>query len=165
MGRIGAAWGVKGWVKLLSYTDPPENLLAFHVFDIRTPEGLERIEIDESRPHGQGFVGHIKGCDVREETGRYTGCELLLEKSALPQLEAGYYWHELEGLRVVNLGGEVLGIVHHLMETGANDVMVVHGDDSSIDREERLVPWILGQVIREVDLERGVITVDWEKDY
>ena len=165
MGRIGAPWGVKGWVKLFSYTDPPENLLDYRVFRIIGPTGQQDIEIDEARPQGQGLVGHIKGCDEREASGRFTGCELQVPKQSLPALDEEYYWHQLEGLRVHTLQGEDLGRVHHLMETGANDVLVVRGDEQSLDREERLLPWVRGQVVKEVDLEHGVILVDWDKDF
>lgn len=168
MGRIGAAYGLKGWVKLFSFTDPPENLLehrTFYISGSTAQAALQEIEIDQARSQGQGFIGHIKGCDEREQTRHYTGKELLLPKQALPALEEGYYWHQLEGLRVVNLAGEELGTVHHLLATGANDVLVVHPTATSIDKEERLLPYIEGQVIVEVDLNSGVMKVDWEKDY
>lgn len=169
MGRIGAPYGIKGWVKLLSFSDPLTNLLEHRLYYIVDEAAggasLREIEIDEARVHGKGFVGHIKGCDVREATRLYTGKDLLLPRSALPALEEGFYWYQLEGLRVVNLAGEDLGSVHHLLETGANDVLVVRGDAASIDKEERLLPYILEQVVLEVDLAAGLLRVDWEKDY
>jgi 16S rRNA processing protein RimM len=165
MGRIGAPWGVKGWVKVFSFTEPAGNLLDYRHFEIESGAQLVPVEFDELKPHGSGFVGHIRGCDVREASGAFTGRELWLAKSALPQIGEGYYWHQLEGLRVVNLQDEVLGTVHHMMETGANDVMVVRGDESSVDRQERLLPWVLGQVVREVDLDAGLVRVDWGSDY
>lgn len=169
MGRIGAPHGIKGWVKLVSFTDPTDNLLDYRYFWITDGAGpgkeLRKIEIDEARPQGQALVGHIKGCDVREETRRYTGLELLLPKSELPPLDEGYYWYQLEGLRVVNLADEDLGVVDHMLATGANDVLVVRGDDASVDREERLLPYVSGQVVKEVDLAARVIRVDWGKDF
>jgi 16S rRNA processing protein RimM len=168
MGRIGAAYGLKGWVKLFSFTDPPENLLEhrkFYISGDNSEAVLQEIAIDQARSQGQGFVGHIKGCDEREQTRHYTGKELLLPKQELPTLEEGYYWHELEGLRVVNLAGEELGTVHHLLATGANDVLVVHATATSIDKEERLLPYVWGRFVLAVDLNAGVIKVDWEKDY
>jgi 16S rRNA processing protein RimM len=167
MGCIGAPYGIKGWVKLHSFADPAGNLLEYRHFLIEggPGEGLRQIEIDEARPQGQGFVGHIRGCDVREDTRHFTGKNLLVAKSALPALPDGYYWHELEGLRVINLAGDYLGRVHHLLATGANDVLVVRGDTDSCDREERLLPWIEGQVVLEVDLPGGLLKVDWGRDY
>ena len=127
--------------------------------------GLQQIELDESKAHGQAFVGHIRGCDVPEALRDYTGKELLVPKSELPNLDQGYYWHQLEGLKVVNLAGEILGRVHHLMETGANDVLVVRPDGDSVDQEERLVPYVPGQVVTEVDLDQGLVRVNWDKDF
>jgi 16S rRNA processing protein RimM len=169
MGRIGAPHGIKGWVKLISFTDPFDNLLEYEYFwVVDAADGkhaLRKIEIDEARPQGQTLVGHIKGCDVREETRQYTGLELMLPKSELPALEEGYYWHQLEGLRVVNLAGEDLGVVDHMLATGANDVLVVRGDEASVDQQERLVPYVSGQVVKEVDLTARIVRVDWCKDY
>lgn len=162
MGRIGAPWGVKGWVKVHSFTQPPDNLLDYREFEIEAPDGLRTLVFDELKPQGQTFVGHIKGCDVREQCGVWVGSELLLAKQELPELEEGYYWHELEGLRVITTRGELLGTVHHLMETGANDVLVVRGDEGSVDRLERLLPWVEDQVVIEMDLEAGTLTVDWD---
>lgn len=165
MGRIGAPYGIKGWVKLISFTDPADNLLEYSRFWIADGAALREIEIDASRPQGDALVGHIKGCDVREEVRSYTGLDLMVAKEDLPELDEGWYWHELEGLRVVNLDGEDLGVVDHLMATGANDVIVVRGDGASIDREERLLPYVEGQVVKEVDLEARVMRVDWGRDW
>lgn len=165
MGRIGAPYGIKGWVKLISFTDPADNLLDYSQFWIADGAALREIEIDEARPQGDALVGHIKGCDVREETRLYTGLDLLVAKADLPELSEGWYWHELEGLRVVNLDGDDLGVVDHLLATGANDVLVVRGDDASIDRTERLLPYVEEQVVKEVDLDAGLIRVDWVRDW
>ena len=175
LAKIGAVHGVKGWVKLISYTDPAENILGFRHFYLM-PKGipgsqvvagsLQQIEIDESRAQGKNFIGHIKGCDDREQAKLYTGCELQVERSVLPDLDnEEYYWYQLEGLKVVNLQDETLGAVHHLMETGANDVLIVRATDDSIDAEERLIPYVREQVIKQVDLEQHIIRVDWQKDY
>lgn len=188
LGRVGAAVGIKGWVRLISFTDPAGNLLEFRHFYLSAPGGylsapggylsapgesgdkpagpLEAIEIDAGRFQGKQLIGHIRGCDDRDEARQYTGRDLLVETSALPALaEDEFYWHQLEGLLVVNLQEERLGRVHHLMETGANDVLVVRPDADSIDTEERLIPWLRESVVKEVDLEGRTIRVDWEKDY
>ena len=168
MGRIGAPYGIKGWVKLISFTDPVDNLLEygqFWVADSASGKGLKTIEIDTARRQGDSLVGHIKGCDVREATRFYTGLDLLLPKTELPELDEGFYWHELEGLRVVNLQGEDLGVVDHLLATGANDVMVVRGDEASVDREERLLPYVEEQLVLEVDLAARLMRVDWGRDW
>jgi 16S rRNA processing protein RimM len=176
MGKVGAPWGVKGWVKLVSYTDPPENLLDYRHFVLTGARGAEQgqagqkqagqkqieIELDAVRPQGQGLVGHIKGCDTPERSGLYTGGELWVAKSVLPALEEGegYYWHQLERLTVKTLDGAVLGKVRHLMATGANDVLVIRDEQG----KERLLPYV-PHVVRKVDIESGVIEVDWQPDW
>lgn len=166
VGRVGAAYGLKGWVKLISFADPLENILSYSSFSIDDGEGIRRIEIDQSRPQGKGFVGHIKGCDDRDETRKFTGKELMVEKSLLPQLDTNfYYWYQLEGLKVVTLGGDDLGDVDHLIETGVNDVLVVRASSDSVDDKERLIPYLKGQVIVSVELEQRLIRVNWEKDF
>lgn len=169
LGKVGAVHGVKGWVRLISFTEPADNILRYRNFYISTgtpPESREKIEIDESRVQGKHFIGHIAGCDDREEARAYTGRELQVKQSDLPELETEeFYWFQLEGLQVINLQNEVLGQVDHLIETGANDVMIVRPVENSIDKEERLIPFIKEQVIKQVDLDENIIRVDWEKDF
>lgn len=166
LGRLGAPFGIKGWMKLISFTDPPENILAYRHFLIRLGDGFTGLEIDESQSHGKVFVAHVKGCDDRNLTRQYTGSELWIPTSELPALaDEEYYWHQLEGLRVLNLDGEILGRIDRMMETGANDVMVVAPATDSVDEEERLIPWITDRVIRKVDLAAGEVLVEWDKTY
>ena len=167
--------GIKGWVRLISFTDPADNILTYRHFYLapkkipggKVFEGMpEQIEIEESRIQGKDFIARIKGCDDREQARQYTGCELQVETSALPDLdEDDYYWFQLAGLQVLNLQDENLGTVHHLMETGANDVLVVQATADSLDDRERLIPWIREQVVLQVDLEQKLIRVDWDKDF
>ena len=175
LGKIGAVHGVKGWVKLISFTDPAENILKFTHFYLspqsvsgsQTAEhSFEQVEIDECRIQGKHFIGHIKGCDDRDKARLFTGCDLKVDRTSLPEPgKAEYYWYQLEGLTVINLQNEVLGTIHHLVETGANDVMVISATDDSIDEEERLIPFLREQVIKQVDMDLQILRVDWEKDY
>jgi 16S rRNA processing protein RimM len=162
MGRIGAPWGIKGWVKLISFTDPLDNLLEYRRFYIQGDNGLTALDFVDIKEHGQALVGLIKGCDVREAAAQFTGKELLLAKAELPALKEGYYWYQLEGLRVVTLSGQDLGVVQSLLETGANDVLVVRGDAHSVDRQERLLPYVEDAVVKSVDLSKALILVDWD---
>jgi 16S rRNA processing protein RimM len=85
---------------------------------------------------------------------------------ALPELEEGdYYWSDLIDLEVRTEAGQLLGVVHSLMETGSNDVLVVQGTAESLDRSERLIPWLPGSVVKNVDLAGRVITVDWDPGF
>ena len=136
LGRISGLYGVKGWLKVFSHTAPRENILAYSPWFLYRDGQWEAYEIEAGRRHGKGVVAR------------------------LGDLEAGeYYWTDLEGLEVVATDGTVLGIIDHLFETGANDVMVVKGD------RERLVPFIRPGVVREVNFTTRRVVVDWDPDF
>ena len=166
VGRIGKTHGVKGWVRLRSWTSPAENILEFAQLLVATENGFERLRIDHSRWQGDNLLAHFEGYDEPELAKRLSGCEVSVETSELAELEAGeYYWHQLQGLRVINLAGENFGRVDHLLETGANDVLVVEPEAGSIDDRRRLIPFVWERVVRKVDLEAGTIEVDWGADF
>jgi 16S rRNA processing protein RimM len=167
IGRIGGVYGVKGWVKIHSFTEPAENLLCYRGWKIRRRDRdpWESIDIDEGRRHGKGLIAHVAGIDDRDAAEALKGCEIAVPRIELPPLEGDeYYWHQLEGLEVV-CGDVLLGRVDHLLETGANDVLVVRGTADSIDDRERLIPWIRGQVVKRVDIDAGRIDVEWDPEF
>ena len=167
LGRIGAPHGIHGWVKLHSFTQPLMNIRQYRVFHCSgSDHSPASVELDEIRPHGKTLIAHVPGYDSPEQARELTGVELQVDADRLPELEEGeYYWADLQGLRVVNRQGDHLGRVDHLMETGANDVLVVLPDAGSIDDRERLIPWLPGSVVRQVDLEARQLEVDWEQDW
>jgi 16S rRNA processing protein RimM len=163
LGRIGAPYGIKGWVKMISFTQPRDNLLSYTVFDAGNGKLLE---MDAGKQHGKGLIGHFVGYDTPEAVRELTGTQLLVAADTLPRLDQGdYYWHQLTGLKVVNGAGVVLGRVDSLIETGANDVLVVEATDDSIDDRQRLLPWLPEQVVLNVDLDAALMLVDWEPDW
>ena len=148
IGRISGVYGVRGWVKIHSFTEPSENLFGYRGWKIRRRDRWESIDIDDGRQHGKGLIAHIAGIDDRAEAELLKGCDIAVPRAELPPLEGDeYYWHQLEGLEVYG-GAVLLGRVDHLLETGANDVLVVRGSQGSLDDRERLIPWIRGQVVR-----------------
>ncbi len=158
VGRVAGLFGVRGWIKVYSYTRPREAILNYRPWLIEHDGAWRAIGVTDGRAHGRGIVAQLEGCTDRDATAPLVGAEIAVLVSQLP--EAGkneYYWAELEGMRVVNVAGEELGQVANLFETGANDVMVVRGD------RERLIPFARG-VIRRVDRLSGVIHVDWDAD-
>jgi 16S rRNA processing protein RimM len=165
VGKITGCYGIKGWVKVHSYTDPQENFLQYGGWVIRRRGGQEVIEFDAGRRHGKGLVAHIRGVDDRSAAEGYQGLEVAVPMDRLPALEEGdFYWHQLEGLEVwchTGDGEVLLGTVDYLIETGANDVLVVKASEHSIDERERLIPYLPGDVVTRVDLEAGRIEVDW----
>lgn len=159
VGRITGVYGVRGWVRLASFTDPMDNLLAYRPWLMEDRGNWRELVIDEVRPHGKGFVARIEGCDDRDDAARFAGRDLCVPAERLPQAEEDeYYWFELEGLKVVGTDGFEFGTVDHLFATGANDVMVVKDGP-----RERLLPFI-ADVIVEVDRGRGLIRVDWDPE-
>jgi 16S rRNA processing protein RimM len=115
---------------------------------------------------GKGLVVQLKGVDDRTAAEALAQADILMPKESLPELsDDEYYWHELEGLTVFTRSGERLGQVSYLFETGANDVMVVRGDNDAIDKRERLLPFLPDDVIVEIDLEDGRMVVDWDPEF
>ena len=165
VGRISGVYGIKGWVRVHSFTEPTENLLGYGDWKIRRRGRWEPIEFDSGRHHGKGLVAHVAGVDTRDDAEALKGCDIAVPRDLLPALgDEEYYWHQLQGLTVM-AGDQCLGQVDHLLETGANDVLVVVPTEGSIDERERLVPWVMKQVIRSVDLESGVVEVDWDPEF
>lgn len=166
LGKITSTFGIKGWVKVYSYTDPMENLLQYSHWHVLLRGQRQVIRKLDGRIHGKGLVARLDGVDTPEAAQLLAGAEILLQRSELPALAEGdYYWNQLIGLQVVNQQGQFYGEVDYLMETGANDVLVVKPCNGSLDRQERLIPWRVPQVVRKVDLAAGRIEVDWDADF
>ena len=97
---------------------------------------------------------------------KYCELDIAVDGALLPELDAGeYYWSQLEKLKVYTLDGVLLGRVNHLIETGSNDVLVVRKCEGSLDKRERLIPYLPDQVIHEIDLEAGTLRVDWDPEF
>jgi 16S rRNA processing protein RimM len=153
-------YGVRGWVRVFSYTQPRDNIVHYRPWYLNRAGEWQEHELAEGRQHGKGVVARLAGCEDRDEASQLIGAEIGVRRKQLPAAQPGeYYWSDLQGLKVVTLQGELLGSVGHLLETGANDVLVVKGE------RESLIPFVLGQVVDEVDLERGEIRVDWDKGF
>ena len=167
VGRIGAAHGIKGWVKVTSFTDPLDNILDYGPWILRGADGEKPVKVTAGRWQGKSLVVQLDGeTDRTRAEAHYCGREILVPATVLPVLETGeYYWRDLIGLRVRHQDGRDLGKVSSLMETGSNDVLVVRGDGDSIDTRERLIPWLPDDVVLNVDTAAGVMTVDWDTEF
>jgi len=166
LGKVSSVYGVKGWVKVYSFTEPMDRILEYGNWTLRQGQNLTLIEVDKGRSHGNGMVAHFKGVDDRAIANKYTGSDICVPRDRLPELSKGeYYWYELEGLAVVTTNDVILGKVDYMMSAGAgNDVLVIKGDSASIDRRERLVPYI-DQFVLDVDLDLGRVVVDWDPEF
>ena len=168
VGRITTVFGVRGWLKVHSYTEQVEVLCSYKPWMISTAAGIQQLQIDDWRRHGESLVVHIKGIDDRDVAQEWCGNDILVDKSNLPDLSTeDFYWHQLEGLAVIAQYEDQqvrLGVVKSLLETGANDVLVVKGDSQSIDREERLIPYVDEFVVK-IDLAEQRIVVNWDPGF
>jgi 16S rRNA processing protein RimM len=168
VGRITTAHGIRGWVKIHSFTGEEDAIFGYRPWWLRMPGGWQALAIDSYRRAAKGFIAHIEGVDSRDDAARYCRREIAVSASLFPELEKGdYYWYQLQGLRVIARHGNrdvPLGTVTGFLETGANDVMVVRGDADSVDSRERLLPYI-DDVLEGIDLERGEIRVIWDPDF
>ena len=166
LAKIGKAHGIKGWVRIISFTSPVENIFDYSHF-IATRDGETRkIEIDQYKAQTAGFLGHIKGVDTPEQAKELAGMTLSVSVEELPELaQDEVYWYQLEGLAVVNQHKELLGVVSSLIETGSNDVLIVKPSDDSIDDRERLIPFRREATVSGVDLAAGTLSVIWDADY
>lgn len=166
LGKLTSPHGVQGWLKVYSYTSPMDSILDYPEWWVRKGETLTRMAIVQGRRQGKGLVVQLKGVDDRNAAEALAQTDILLPKDALPELSADeYYWHELEGLVVFTQAGERLGRISYLFETGANDVMVVRGDDDAIDKRDRLIPFLPDDVIVEISLEDDRMVVNWDADF
>lgn len=168
-GKITGVYGIKGWVKIHAFLDRPTDIAQF-ALAYRRPGGVAKpIKLLTVKPHGKGLIAQIDGVNDRNGAELFARCELLMPEDVLPDLEGeDYYWYELEGLRVYAQVGTtkvLLGEISSLFETGANDVMVVAACEGSLDKRERLVPYILENVVLEIDLEAGEMLVDWDPEF
>lgn len=163
MGRVVAPYGIKGWIKLQTFTEEPLGLLQYAVWQMGREGDWQPRVVESAKQHGAAVVAKLGGIADREQAAALQGQRVAVSRDDFPETGADeYYWSDLVGLAVVNTAGVTLGKVSRVFETGANDVLVV--EDKVADERERLLPFI-GPVIRKVDLAGGVIVVDWEADY
>jgi len=170
LGKITSAYGVKGWVKVYSYTQPKENICQYKRWDLQGCGRDGVHEVTACKPHSNGLVAHIKGCGDRNAALQYSGALIRIPCEELPELPEGeFYWYQLQGLDVLldeqKGQSRLLGRVSHLIETGSNDVLVVKKCPGSIDAKERLIPYLPEQVVKEVNLAERYIKVDWDPDF
>lgn len=158
LGYVSSVHGVRGWVKIHSWTRPMESILKYQPWLLG--EEKKPVKILDGRIQGKGLAVLLPGFEDREQAASLVGTQIFVRRDQLPATAKDeYYWSDLEGLEVITTSGQSLGRVAKLMETGANDVLVVRGD------RERLVPFIQGQYVTRVDLDGGVIAVDWDPEF
>lgn len=161
VGRIAGAFGVQGWVRVRSYTDPPDNIIDYQPWQVTTRDGSRPYTVASGRVHGMDhIVVQLAGVSDRDQAQALRGCEVLVDRSQFSTPAAGeIYWADLMGCSVVTADGIALGNVVDLVETGSNDVMIVQGD------RERLIPFLREQTVKRVNLTAREIVVDWDPNF
>ncbi len=174
VGKITTAFGIQGWVKIYSFTENPQDIFAYKPWNVKTARGWKQVKVSQWKVQSKGLVAKLEGCEDRDAALAYGQNEIRISKAQFQPLEEDeFYWQDLEGCRVLNLQQENLGIVTSLMETGANDVLVLKIDDGSVpllsDKgkavKERLIPYVPDEIIQNIDIANKQIIVEWPSDF
>jgi 16S rRNA processing protein RimM len=159
LGKIAGTFGVHGWIKVQSFTDPPENIFEYDHWRLLRSGQWTSVEIEDGRVTGKGVLAKLAGIDTPEDARLYVGAELGVPRNEMPQTAPGeYYWSDLEGLEARSANGDVLGRVDHFRSTPAGDVVVVRG------AREHWIPFVKDRILK-VDLDSGCIVLDWAADW
>ncbi|NQZ52956.1 MAG: ribosome maturation factor RimM [Piscirickettsiaceae bacterium] len=163
VGKISGIFGVKGWMKVFSFTEPRRNILAYSPLYISRKGEWVEAKISGGRAQGKGIVIGLVDITDPDQVLPLIGSELAITKKQLkPTAKDEFYWSELIGLEVINLRNEVLGQVKEILATGAHDVLLVQDKEHDV---ERLIPFVMGEIVEQVNLDDNVIRVNWELDY
>ena len=164
LGKIGSAFGVQGWVRITSYTDPPDNILDYDCWHLRRAgqHGMcqwEAVEVEDGRMTAKGVQAKLAGIDSPEEARLQVGTEIAVLRSELPPTAPGeYYWSDLEGLEALTPSGESLGRLDHFRSTPGGDIAVVRG------AKEHWIPFVKDRIVK-VDMDARCIVFDWGVDW
>jgi 16S rRNA processing protein RimM len=160
VGKISGIFGVKGWIKVYSYTDIRENILAYSPWVLKKGKESKLVEVIKGRRHGKTVVACLKDLVDRNDATKLKGWDIYIRPEQLPKAKRGeYYWADLIGLQVKTIEGVKLGVIQQMLETGANDVLVVKGE------RERLIPFLQEQTVIDINLITGEMLVDWDSDF
>tara|TARA_R110002153_G_scaffold170179_1_gene322990 strand:+ start:77 stop:607 length:531 start_codon:yes stop_codon:yes gene_type:complete len=167
LGKVGAVYGIKGWLKIHSFTDDQEAILDYFPWSLKLGNKIQSVDITDWRKHNNGLVVKVAGIDDRDIAQKLVGSEIFVSEDALSDLPEGeFYWRDLIGMAVVTDKGYDLGHVSDIMETGANDVLVVKANlKDGFGKKERLIPYLMDQVILSISAEDKQICVDWDPGF
>ncbi len=167
VGKLGATYGIRGWLRLYSATEIAESIFDYKPWFLKVQNQWQEIELESWRYHNHHLIVKFKDINDRETAQLKTNCEIGVALSSFPQLENDdFYWHDLMGCTVINHTGYNMGVVKEMMETGSNDVLVVRANTKdAFGKQERLIPFLFDNVVKKVDLEAKEILVQWDADF
>lgn len=160
VGKVSGVFGIKGWVKVFSFTDPRENILTYSPWLLKKGDQTKTVNVVDGQLQGKTIVAQLSDVNDRNQAEMLMGWDVFITEDQLPKAAKGeYYWSDLIGLNVETIDGIQLGVVDSLLETGANDVIIVQGE------RERVIPFLQGRTIINIDLDAGKIVVDWDPEF
>ncbi|MEY3288433.1 MAG: hypothetical protein RLZZ419_675 [Pseudomonadota bacterium] len=160
VGKISGVFGIKGWVKVFSFTESKENILSYSPWLLKKGNETKSVNVIDGKLQGKVVVAQLDGVTDRDQAASFMGWDIFITPDQLPKAAKDeYYWSDLIGLAVETNLGVQLGVVESLLETGANDVVIVKGE------RERVIPFLQGQTIIAIDLDAGTMIVDWDPDF
>lgn len=164
LGKLGAVYGINGWLKVNSYTENPEGIFSYKPWQIQSQGQWRQVKITSWKRHSNGLIVKLEDVNDRDQAQLLVNAEIAVSQSLLPQLDDGeFYWKDLLGMTVVNEAGYDFGVVDDLMETGSNDVLVVKANKTdAFGQKERLIPFLTDSVVKNVDHTQRRIIVDWD---
>ncbi len=160
VGQFGRPHGIKGFITVVSFTEPRENIIDYAHWHIGINNQWQPLNILQTTVNNKDILVQVEGYAEREQVAQLTNFEIAVKREQLKKLKPDeYYWHELIGMAVVTKQGEALGHVTELMATGSNDVLIVKGEN------RYLIPFLADDVILDIDSSQRLITVDWDVDF
>lgn len=155
IGKFGRIHALNGYIRVFSYTDPQENIFTYQPCYIQQDNTFTSVSIELIRTTKQGFIASVDGIDNPEDAQSYVDKVIFIDKTMLPKLEEGHYWHDLVNNKVINLSNKNLGIVTAIHDNGAHDLLLIKKENG----KSLYIPYIDQYIVK---VENNIITVDWE---
>ena len=167
LGKLGSSHGIKGWLKITTYTDSVEGIFDYSPWLIKEQGEWREVKVLQWRFQGKAVVASLEGVETRDQAQMLTNCEIAVTQQQMETLpEDEFYWRDLIGCEVVNTKGYNMGKVQEIVETGSNDVLLVKANaKDGFGKAERMIPFVTEQFIIEVNLTEKQIIVDWDPDF
>ena len=160
VGKVSGVFGIKGWVKVFSYTESRENILSYSPWLLKKGSATKVLKVVDGNYQGKLLTAQLESVNDRDQAAALMGWDIFIKAEQLPKPRQGeYYWSDLIGLKVITNLGVEFGVIDSLLETGAYDVVIVNGE------RERVIPFLQGETILSIDLDLGIMTVDWDPDF